>query len=109
MAATLLSYPYTQGIPIKHVDAHSLQSGGANALTLSGYLDTQIQKMGRWKGATFKEYIWEKLACYSAGMSLKMKKNFKFVNISGNAYNNVTGRCLEEDYNVHTSVPAAAA
>ena len=109
MAATLLSYPSTQGIPIKCVDTHSLQSGGANVLTLSGYSDTQIQKMGRWKGATFKEYIWEELACYSAGMSSKMNQNFKFVNISGNAYNDVTGRCLEKDYNVNTSVPAAAA
>jgi hypothetical protein len=37
--------------------------------------------MGRWKGVTFKEYIREELACYSAGMSSKMKQNFKFVNI----------------------------
>ncbi len=47
------------------VDTHSLCSGGANAPVLSGYLDTQIQKMGRWKGTTFKEYIREELACYS--------------------------------------------
>jgi hypothetical protein len=73
MAATLLNYPSTRGIPIERIDTHSLRSGGANALALSGYLDTQIQKMGRWKGATFKEYIREELACYSAGMSSKMK------------------------------------
>ncbi len=42
-------------------------------MALSGYSDTQIQKMGRWKGATFKEYIREELECYSAGMSLHMK------------------------------------
>ena len=58
MVATLLHYPTTRGIPIEHIDTHSLCSGGANALALSGYSDTQIQKMGRWKGATFKEYIW---------------------------------------------------
>ena len=95
MAAMLLNYPSTWGIPIKRVDIHLLRSRGANALALSGYSDTQIQKMGRWKGATFKEYIREELACYSAGMSSKMKRNFKFVNISGTAYNNVTGKCLE--------------
>ena len=78
MAATLLNDPSTRGIPIKRVDTHSLRSRCANALALSGYLDTQIQKMGRWKGATFKEYIREELACYSAGMSSKMKRNFKF-------------------------------
>ena len=109
MAATLLNYPSMRGIPIEHIDTHSLRSGGANALALSGYSDTQIQKMGRWKGATFKEYIREELVCYSAGMSSKMKRNFKFVNIAGNAYNDVTGRCLEEDYNVNKSVSAAAA
>jgi hypothetical protein len=101
MAATLLHYPTKRGIPIDCIDTHSLRSGGANALALSGYSDMQIQKMGRWKGATFKEYIREELTCYSAGMSSNMKWNFKFVNVSGNAYNNVTGRCLEEDYNIN--------
>ena len=65
--------------------------------------------MGRWKGTTFKEYIREELACYSAGMSLHMKQNFKFINIAGNAYNDVTGRCLEEDYNINLSVAAGTA
>jgi hypothetical protein len=69
MAAGILQYPITRGIPIEHIDTHSLWSGGVNALALSGYSDTQIQKMGRWKGATCKEYIQEELACYSAGMT----------------------------------------
>ena len=43
MAATLLNYPSTRRIPIKCIDTHSLQSGGDNALKLSGYSDTQIQ------------------------------------------------------------------
>ncbi len=91
------------------VDTHSLHSGGANTLVLSGYLDTQIQKMGRWKGTTFKEYIREELACYSTRMSSKMKQNFKFVNISGTAYNDVTGKCLEENNNINLSMAAVAA
>jgi hypothetical protein len=62
--------------------------------------------MGRWEGATFKEYIRDELAYYSAGMSLHMKQNFKFVNISDNAYNDVTGRGLKEDYNINLSVAA---
>ena len=108
MAAMLLHYPTTQGIPIECIDTHSLRSGGANALALSGYSDTQIQKIGRWKGATFKEYICEELACYSAGMSTNMKQKFKFVIVSGNAYNNVTVACIEDDYNVNISGAAAA-
>ena len=108
MAATLLHYPTTRGIPIERIDTQSLRSGGANALALSGYSDTQIQKMGRWKGATFKEYIREELACYSAGMSTNMKQKFKFLNVSGNAYNDVMVTCIEEDYNVNLSGAAAA-
>jgi hypothetical protein len=68
-AATVLEYSTAKGIPIDRIDTHSFRSGGANALSLSGYSDTQIQKMGRWRGATFKEYIREELACFSEGMS----------------------------------------
>jgi hypothetical protein len=75
---------------------------------LSGYSNTQIQKISRWKGAMFKEYIMEELACYSAGMSSNMKRSFKFVNVSSNAYNHVTNRCLEEDSNVNSTVAPAA-
>jgi len=100
MAATLLEYPETRGIPIALVDTYSLRCGGANALALSGYSDTQIQKMGRWRGASFKEYIREQLACYLEGMTTKMKRNFKFVNVHGNAYHDVTSTCILSDYNV---------
>ena len=54
LAAGALEYPTIKGIPIERVNTHSLRSGGANALALAGYSDTQIQKMGRWRGATFK-------------------------------------------------------
>ena len=56
-AGTVLDYPIAKGIPIECMDTHSLRSGGANALSLAGFSDTQIQKMGRWRGATFKEYV----------------------------------------------------
>jgi hypothetical protein len=65
--------------------------------------------MGRWKGATFKEYIREELACYLEGMTKNMKRNFKFVNISGNAYHNVTTQCFEQDYNVNCAVAVQVA
>ncbi len=45
-AAAELQYPTTKGIPVKR-NTHSLRSGGANALALVGYSDTQIQKMGQ--------------------------------------------------------------
>ncbi len=56
----------------------------------------------------FKEYIRKELVCYSAGMSTNMKHMFKFVNVSGNAYNDITVTCIEEDYNVNLSGAAAA-
>jgi hypothetical protein len=62
--------------------------------------------MGRWKRATFKEYIWEELACYSARMITNMKRNFKFVNILGNTYNDVMMTCVMEDYNINCAVAA---
>ena len=46
--------------------------------------------MGRWRGATFKEYIREELACYAAGMSTDMRQRFNFVNIAGNAFHDIT-------------------
>ena len=107
-AATVLNYPTAKGIPIDCIDTHSLQSGGANALSLAGYSDTQIQKMGRWRGATFKEYIREELACFSEGMSRSMKRTFDFVNIAGNAFNKITDDILDREYKVNVSAASAA-
>ena len=82
MAAARLGYP-ERGIPISRVDTHSLRAGGANALSLNGYSDLEIQKMGRWKSDTFKEYIAEGLSQFSVGMSKDMKKTFQYVNVQG--------------------------
>ena len=67
-ATTALNYPSLKGIPIDRVDTHSLRSGGANALSLAGYSDRDIQKMGRFIGETFKEYIREELNCFAEVM-----------------------------------------
>ena len=98
LAARALEYPILKGIPIKRINTHSLRSGGANALALSGYSDTQIQKMGRWCGATFKEYVLNELACFSTGMSSDTKKKFGFVNISRNAFSDITDECINANY-----------
>ena len=98
-AAALLNYPTHKGIPIDRVDTHSMRSGGANALSLSGYSDREIQKLGRWRSATFKEYIREELACFSAGMSTSMKRKFNFVNIAGGVFQDVTPDIISQPYN----------
>jgi len=97
-AATVLEYPLVKGIPIEQINTHSLQSGSANALALSGYSNTQIQKMGRWRGATFKECVRNELACFSSGMSRDMKTKFGFVNVSGNVFSDITDVCINADY-----------
>ena len=64
--------------------------------------------MGRWQGATFKEYIQEELACFSKGMSKSMKKKFDFVNITGNAFNTITDDLIDMEYEINVSAASAA-
>ena len=49
----------------------------------AGYSDRYIQKMGRWRGETFKEYIRYELHCFAEGMLNAMKQDFKTFNIAG--------------------------
>jgi hypothetical protein len=105
-AAAQLDYP-SRGIPIERVDTHSLRCGGANALSLAGYSDRHIQKLGRWRGETFKEYIKEQLCCFSKGMSRSMKKMFNFVNVEGGANYDVTDVVVGMAYNANVSAGAA--
>ncbi len=83
-----LQYPTNKGILI------SLHSSGPDALALVGYSNTQIQKMGPWHRAVFKEYIREELACYARGMSRDTKQKFNFVNIAGNAFTKINNETL---------------
>ncbi len=46
-----LDYPETRGIPIERINTPLLQGGSANALSLNGYSDTQIQKRVHQRGA----------------------------------------------------------
>jgi len=57
-AAKMLKYE-ERGIPINRVDTHSLRSGGACTLSIAGYLDWDIMKMGQWSpnSKAFMEYI----------------------------------------------------
>lgn len=84
LAARRLNYE-DRGIFEDQVDTHSLRAGGANALHLNGYSGREIQKMGRWRSDTFKEYITEGLNKFSEGMSKSMKKLFNYVNVQGRA------------------------
>jgi hypothetical protein len=102
-AAQVLNYPENKGIPVDRVDTHSLRSGGANALSLSGYSDREIQKMGRWRSATFMTYIREELSCFSSGMSQRMKTKFNFVNVTGGVYTDITTTLVNIPYSTNTT------
>ena len=102
-AAEKLDYPGDRVIPIDRIDTHSLRCGGANALSLAGYKEHQIQKMGRWRGKTFKEYISDQLSNFTDGMSEAMSRTFKFVNIAA-AGQSATLQDVTDDPNY----PAAA-
>ena len=110
-AGVELDYPSEYGIDISRLDTHSMRSGGANQLAQAGYSEMEIQKMGRWRGDTFKEYIREELACFSEGMSKDMRHKFKFVNIAGGAkgdLHDVTNTTVDKTYNMNKSTAAAA-
>ena len=95
LAAQTLYYPTTRGIPIQRLDTHSLRGGGANALSLNGYSDTQIQKMGRWTGDSFKEYIRSELAEFSMGMSRAMQKVIGYTVVSGGAFHELPAKLAD--------------
>eukprot|EP00956_Cyclotella_meneghiniana_P004840 scaffold5989_cov47-Cyclotella_meneghiniana.AAC.11 len=109
VAAEALDYMGTRGIPVDKIDTHSLRIGGANALSLNGYSKEHIQKMGRWRGDTFLEYIRESLADFSDGMSKSMKKAFGFVSLEAGVYTDITASTMERDYKVNVSTQTASA
>ena len=74
--------------------------GRAYALSLMGHSNRQIQKMGHWKGYIFKKYLQEELHAFSTGMSRNMKRLFKFVNIPGGIFDNITSTTIAADYTV---------
>jgi hypothetical protein len=86
------------------MDMHLLRSGGANALALSSFTGMQIKKMGWWKGETFKEYLRDDLACFSAGMLLAMKRQFGFLNVAGTAFHNLTHMAIVAEHNTSITV-----
>ena len=85
-ATTVLNYLSLKEITIDIIDTHSLRSGGSNAISFTGYSDIDIQKMGKWRGETFKEYIREELIFFAEVMLTAMKQEFKCFFITGGAY-----------------------
>lgn len=84
-AASALRYDTERNIDLRRIDTHSLRSGGACALSLSGHKDREIMKMGRWAPTStcFMEYIQSQLSEFSVGMADKMSSIGVFTNMEG--------------------------
>ena len=94
-AAAKREYPELRGCPLDRISTHLLRSGGANALSLAGFSDYQIQKMGRWIKQVFKEYISDQLSNFTDGMSEKMSRSYNFVNIAAGGRDSKYGECAD--------------
>ena len=60
------------------VGLHSIRSGGAMAMFLSGVNEIIIQRVGRWLSDAFLEYIREQVDSFTVGVSQKMLQYEKF-------------------------------
>ena len=63
------------------VGLHSLRSGGAMAMFLSGTSTITIKKIGRWSSEAFLEYIREQVEDFTAGVAQKMLEFENFNNL----------------------------
>ena len=56
----------------RDIGTHSIRSGAAMALALSGHPDWRIMITGRWKSTSFLDYIRYQIQQFSKGVSQKM-------------------------------------
>ena len=67
------------------VGLHSLRSGGAMAMFLSGISTIVIRRIGRWSSEAFLEYIREQVEDFTAGVAQKMLSFETFSNLNKKA------------------------
>ena len=66
------------GFTKEDVGLHSIRSGGAMAMFLSGVTTLIIQRIGRWDSDAFMGYIREQVESFTVGVSSKMIENEQF-------------------------------
>jgi hypothetical protein len=82
------------GFQVTQISSHSLRAGSAMVLHLNNIPTHTIRKMGRWSSDTFLDYIQEKIAVFSAGLSTAMGKNIFFHNID---FQGITAPVLDSE------------
>jgi len=69
------------GYDLTRIGSHSLRSGGAMHLKLSGYDNDIIQKLGRWSSDTYLRYIQAQIGQLTAGIATNMARVLRFHNV----------------------------
>ena len=77
------------------IGLHSIRSGGAMAMFLSGISVIVIQRVGRWSSEAFLEYIREQVESFTLDVSKNMLKYEEFINL--NTERTSSHLVLEED------------
>ena len=74
----------TLGFGKDDIGLHSLRSGGAMAMFLSGIPVVTIQRVGRWSSEAFLEYIREQVESFTLDVSKYMLRFEEFRNLNNN-------------------------
>ena len=107
----------TLGFTSNDIGLHSIRSGGAMAMVLSGISTIIIQRVGRWSSEAFLEYIREQIDCFTYGVSEKMLQFEHFHNLNAkesqthqeDEFNDIfvedkgDGRPVDIDHHMHFS------
>ena len=70
------------GFKASEIGLHSLRSGGAMAMFLSGTSVVVIMRVGRWSSEAFLEYIRDQVESFTLGVSSNMLKYETFLNLA---------------------------
>ena len=76
------------GFTKDEVGLHSIRSGGAMAMFLSGVPEIVIQRIGRWESTAFMEYIREQVETFTYGVSKSMLNHESFFHLNNNNLTN---------------------
>jgi hypothetical protein len=79
-AATKIGFA-TLGYAPRDIGTHSIRSGAAMALALSGHQAWRIMLAGRWRSSAFLLYIREQVQAFSKGVADRMIENPDFFHV----------------------------
>jgi hypothetical protein len=78
------------------IGLHSIRSGGAMAMFLSGTSVIIIQRVGRWSSEAFLEYIREQVESFTLEVSSNMLKFENFLNLNQSHHDKSTHKVIED-------------